>query len=301
MTASPTLQIPMSPRKIARFWRSPLALLGLFLLALLIFAFIFAPQIAPHLPKASVSGGLNAIGEPHAPGAGFLLGADSLGRDLWSRLIYGTRISLVIAITAMISSTLIGTTIGLVAGFFGGRVDSFLTRLTEIIVCLPTILLAITLRVVLPDSLADIPIFKAANIDPRLMIAIGLVTWTGLSRAVRAQVRSLREREFVEAARALGVSNVGILIRHLLPNVLPTVLALATLATANNILLEAGLSYLGLGDPAAPSWGSMIAEGQPYFTTAPWIALAPGVAIVVAVVAFNLIGNALSEELEPRR
>src|SRR5690606_34924168 len=156
----------------------------------------------------------------------------------------------------------------LLGGYFGGWVDALLTRLTEVVLSLPTILLAIALYVVLPGESYQQRLFK-------LLLAIALVTWTGIARAVRGQVLSLKEQEYVEAARALRVSHWRILTRHLLPGVLPTVIVLATLATANNILLEAGLSYLGLGvDPSAPSWGGMIAEGQAYILSAPWIILA---------------------------
>jgi ABC-type antimicrobial peptide transport system permease subunit len=195
------------------------------------------------------------------------------------------RISLLIGFSAMITAVLIGTAIGLLSGFFGGWVDAVLMRITEIVMALPTVLLAIALRVVLPDYSPTLPLLGA--LDPNLykiLVAIGLVTWTGIARAVRGQVFSLKEREFIEAARALGCSNWRILTVHLLPNVAPTVIVLATLATAHNILLEAGLSFLGLGvDPSIPSWGTMIADGQPFFLSAPWILLAPGVAIVLAV------------------
>ncbi len=286
-----------------RFFRHPLARLGGALLLLLLLGALGARGFsrAPHKFDFIFPNGLDSLGVPHAPGGGFLLGADTLGRDVWTRLLFGARLSLAIALCAMLTSTLIGTLVGLVAGFFGGRTDRALTRLTEIVASLPTILLAITLTLVLPDSWRQIPFWKAFNLDPRLVLAIGLVTWTGISRTVRGQVLSLREREFIEAARALGMSNATILRRHILPNVLPSVITLAALATATNILLEAGLSYLGLNTPDAPSWGSMIAEGQPYFASAPWITLAPGIAIVLAVVAFNLLGNALTESLETRR
>lgn len=287
----------------ARFVRHPLARLGFVLLFLLLVCASFAGvfSLAPHDPGHLYPKGVNTLGVPHAPGGGFLLGADTLGRDVWTRLLFGARLSLSIALCAMLTSTVIGTLVGLLAGYFGNGVDRFLTRITEIVASLPTILLAITLTMVLPTSWRDVEPFATLNLDPRLVMAIGLVTWTSISRAVRGQVLSLKEREFIEAARALGQSNSRILFRHIFPNVLPTVITLATLATATNILLEAGLSYLGLGAPKTPSWGSMIAEGQPYFVSAPWITLAPGVAIVIAVTAFNLIGNALTESLETRR
>ena len=289
-----------------RLKRHPLFLLGAGLLVLLLALALLAPQIGRGDPQQIYPNGIDPLGVPHAPKDGFLLGADTLGRDVWTRVVYGARLSLLVAFCAMITSTLIGTTIGLLGGFFGGWVDATLTRFTEIVASLPTILLAITLAVVLPERLPNFWLFQLFKINPdlttlKLLLAIGLVTWTSIARAVRGQTLALREREFVEAARALGLSNGAILWRHLLPNVVPTVVVLATLATAQNILLEAGLSYLALGKPETASWGGLIADGQSYLLVAPWIAVAPGVAIVLAVVAFNLIGNALGEVWETRR
>ncbi len=292
---------PRSQTATARFLRHPLARLGGALLwALCVLAF-WGPFYNRTEPVTILPHGLDSLGVPHAPGGAFLLGADTLGRDVWIRLLYGARLSLAIAGCAMLTSVSIGTTVGLLGGYFGGRTDRALTRVTEVVASLPTILLAITLTFVLPESWREVRVFKELNLDPRLVLAIGLVTWVGIARAVRGQVLSLKEREFVEAARALGQSNTRIVLRHILPNVVPTIITLATLATASNILLEAGLSYLGLGAPENPSWGSMISEGQPYFASAPWITLAPGAAIVLAVVAFNLLGQALTESLETRR
>ena len=293
----------------ARLIRHPLFLIGMAILLALLWMAIFAANLGrgnPPDPQQIYADGLNELGVPHAPGGEFRLGADTLGRDVWTRVLYGARLSLLVAFCAMITSTIIGTTVGLLGGFFGGWVDATLTRLTEIVAALPTILLAITLAVVLPERMPEFFLFRWFNVNPdlntlKLLLAIGLVTWVSIARAVRGQTLALREREFIEAARALGLSNGAILRRHLLPNVVPTVVTLATLATAQNILLEAGLSYLGLGRPEAASWGGLIADGQAYLLVAPWIAVAPGVAIVLAVVAFNLIGNALGEVWETRR
>ncbi len=311
MTASPSLSAPVAvksaPNAWARLVKNPLAIIGLLLLLLLFALAVGAPTLGKTADAGQIyANGLSKLGVPTAPGASFRLGADTLGRDVWTRALFGARVSLGVAFCAMLTSTLIGTTIGLLGGFFGGRTDRALTRFTEIIAALPTILLAITLSKVLPDRLPNFFLFKAFGISPdltlpRLLLAIALVTWTGIARAVRGQTLALKQREFIEAARALGVGNGKILTRHLLPNVLPTVIVLATLATANTILLEAGLSYLGLGDPSKPSWGSQISDGQPYFASAPWIVLVPGAAIVCAVTAFNLIGNALQDALETRR
>ncbi len=311
---------PRDASTAARLVRHPLFLLGAAILLALLFIALFAGTIGAatpsHLqdgklttapdPGFIYSNGVDELGVPHAPGGGFPLGADTLGRDVWTRVAYGARLSLTVALCAMVTSTFIGTLVGLVGGFFGGWVDAALTRFTEIVASLPTILLAITLAVVLPDRMPNLWLFGKLGINPdlanlKLLLAIGLVTWTSIARAVRGQTLALREREFIEAARALGLSSGAILRRHLLPNVVPTVVVLATLATAQNILLEAGLSYLGLGKPEQASWGGLIAEGQAYLLTAPWIVLAPGVAIVAAVTAFNLIGNALGEVWETRR
>jgi len=298
----------------SRLLRHPLARVGIAIIALLFLVAVFAGFLTPYDQTQILPGGIGALGEPHAPGGGFPIGADSLGRDVWTRTLFGTRISLLVGVFAMMSAVTIGTTIGLISGYCGGWVDAVLMRLTEIVIALPTVLLAIALAAVLPDKAENLPRFlnflwsglrvllpkeleqvKLFN----LLLAIALVTWTGIARAVRGEVLSLKQREFVEAARAAGCSQGRIIWRHLLPNVLPTIIVLATLATANNILLEAGLSFLGLGvDPSTPSWGGTIAEGQPYVLSAPWILLAPGIAIVLAVTGFNLLGQALQETIQ---
>lgn len=294
-SASPVAALPRARRGFwQRLIRHRLAQIGFSLVCLLLLAAVFAPWISVHEPKEILQNGLNSVGEPHPPGDGFLLGADSLGRDVWTRVLYGTRISLRVAFYAMLTSVSIGTLVGLLSGYFGGWLDLLLTRVTETVMSLPTVLLAISLFVLLPGDTPQQRLWK-------LLLAIGLVTWTGIARAVRGQTLALREREFVEAARALGSSDAHILFRHLLPNVLPNVLVLATLATAQNILLESGLSYLGQGiEPSEPSLGGIIFEGQPFMLSAPWILLAPSVVAVLAITGFNLLGRALEETLETR-
>lgn len=277
-----------------RLLRNPLAIAGITIIAVLLVLALIAPFITTD-PKAIAANGISKVGEPHPPGGGFLLGADPKGRDVFARVIWGTRISLSVAFCAMLTSVLFGTFIGLIGGYFGGLVDSFLTWMTETVLSLPTVLLAISLFALVQTTTPEARLFK-------LLLAIALVTWTGIARAVRGQVLSLKEREYVEAARALGCSNTRIIFVHLLPNVMPTVLVLATLATAHNILLEAGLSYLGQGvEPSEPSWGNLIKDGEPYMLSAPWILLASGTAIVLAVMGFNLLGRAMEEALETRR
>jgi len=278
-----------------------LARVGLLIITALLLGAIFTPLLARHDPTESLPNGLDALGTPHGLGGGFALGADTIGRDVWARTLFGTRVSLIVAGCAMLTATFIGTSIGLVSGFFGGWVDAVLMRATEIVMALPTILLAITLASVLPTDPIQIGGHSFDRHLLNLLLAIALVTWTGIARAVRGEVLSLKERPFVEAARAVGASNAKILRVHLLPNVLPTVITLATLATASNILLEAGLSFLNLGvEKSTPSWGGMIAEGQPWILSAPWIILVPGVAVVLAVMGFNLLGQAMQETLDTR-
>jgi ABC-type dipeptide/oligopeptide/nickel transport system permease subunit len=210
----------------------------------------------------------------------------------------------------MLTATLIGVTMGLVSGFYGGKLDLLLMRLTEMNMAIPAILLAIAFaglmdgKIVhlhpasLPWHFLDLQLNRGMV---SLFLIIGFVSWPGMVRVIRAQVLAVKEREFVQAARVLGASDVRIICRHILPNVMPTVIVLAAMSTANTILLEAGLGYLGIGvPPPAPSWGSIIAEGQPFFVAAPIIVIAPGVAIVVTVLAFNLLGQGLQEVLDPR-
>jgi peptide/nickel transport system permease protein len=228
-----------------------------------------------------------------------------------SRVIYGTRVSLVIGTAAMLTAVLIGVAVGLAAGFYGGKLDLGLMRFTDINLSLPAVLLAIAFaglmdgKVIHPYPAAwqwhflDVQL-KRGMVS--LFLIIGFVCWPGMVRVIRGQVLTLKEREFVLAARALGASNLRIIGRHILPNLLPTVIVLAAMSTANAILLEAGLGYLGIGvPPPTPTWGAMISEGQPYFISAPHIVIAPGVAIVVTVLAFNLMGRGLQETLDPRQ
>ena len=253
--------------------------------------------------------GLDADGMPLPPGGGYLLGTDNLGRDVLSRVIYGARVSLTIGTTAMLLAVFLGLAVGLMAGFYGGKLDLGLMRFTEMNMTIPAILLAIAFaglmdgRQIHPYPAAwqwhflDLQL-KRGMVS--LFLIIGFVCWPGMVRVIRAQVLALKERDFVQAARALGASNVRVIWRHILPNLLPTVIVLAAMTTANTILLEAGLGYLGIGvPPPAPTWGTMIADGQPYFVSAPMIVIAPGVAIVLTVLAFNLVGQGLQEVLNP--
>jgi peptide/nickel transport system permease protein len=235
-----------------------------------------APALAPHDPTRAVA---PTFGDPGFPSRDFLLGTDQLGRDVLSRIIYGARISLTVGVAAMLVTMTIGVMIGLAAGFFGGAIDFALMRFTDVMLTLPALLLAMAFVSVLRPSLWSI------------LLVIGLVSWTSIARVVRAETLSLAQRDFVTGARALGASSTRLIGIHLLPNVMPIIVVMAVLGTSGTLLLDAGLSYLGLGvPPPTPSWGRMIEEATTYFRTAPWLAIFPGLAILYAVMGFNLLG-----------
>jgi peptide/nickel transport system permease protein len=249
---------------------------GAFMITLLVIIAIGAPILAPHDPAQAVA---ETFGDPAGPSRAFPLGTDELGRDVLSRIIWGARISLEVAVTAMGVTMVIGVAIGLIAGFFGGAADFALMRLTDMMLAFPTLLLAMAFVTVLRPSLLSI------------LLVIGLVSWTGVARVVRAETLSLAQRDFVLAARALGAPPRRLIISHVLPNALPVIVVMAVLGTSGTLLLDAGLSFLGLGvPPPTPSWGRMIEESTMYFRTAPWLAAFPGLAIFYAVLAFNLLG-----------
>ncbi len=254
---------------------------GLAMGALLVLLAIVGPTLAPYDPTASVA---RQLAEPLPPGAPFWLGTDDLGRDVLSRLLYGARISLLVGLVAMAVTMVIGTTIGLAAGYFGGAVDVVLMRFTDVMLAFPGLLLAVALVAVMRPSVWTI------------FVVIGLVSWTGVARVVRSEALSLRERDFVMAARAMGATHGRILVRHVLPNVAPTLVAIAALSTSGTILLDAGLSFLGIGvPPPTPTWGRMIQEASTYYRVAPWLMAFPGLAVLYAVLAFNLIAYGLAE------
>jgi peptide/nickel transport system permease protein len=270
------------------FRRSKLALAGVGVIFLLYAVAVLAPLLAPYDPIAQP---LNLVASSYlAPFAGgHLLGTDQFGRDVLSRILYGARISLAIGFVATAISVTLGTMVGAVAGYFGGWVDSVLMRFTDMVLAFPRLVLLILVVALFSPSLTLI------------ILVLGLTQWPGTTRIVRGDVLSLREREFIQAARALGFGRWRIIMRHLIPNVLAPVIVTATLGIGNTIVMEAGLSFLGLGvQPPTPSWGSMVADGRQNLIGGWWVATFPGLAIVLTVLAFNLVGDGLRDALDPR-
>jgi peptide/nickel transport system permease protein len=280
---------PTGLRRALRSLRHDLpALISITLLVLLALAAILAPLLAPHPPLQTYPEGLAANGAPIGPGHGFPLGTDPNGRDVLARLLYGARVSLVIGILANGLATVLGVLVGLVAGYLGGWTETILMRLTDVVMSFPILLFCIALISVTGPS------------ERNVVIVIALIYWTTLARIIRSQVLSLREREFVVAARTIGLSHWRIMRKHLFPHLVPTIIVYATLGVASSILIEASLSFLGVGVPVpTPSWGQMIEQGKEYFQIAPWLLFAPGVCLILTVLAFNLAGDWLRDLLDP--
>lgn len=275
-------------KTIRRLLTRKLAVFSLVVIVLIAGAAIFAPILAPYDPNEQFMDGLTLQGSPLSPTSRYLLGTDLLGRDLLSRLIFGARTSLLIGILANGVAVITGTLLGLVAGFLRGRVGASIMRFTDLMMAFPALLLAITLAAVFAPSL-----FIVA-------LVIAMVNWVQVARVIYSQTIAISEREFVEASRSLGAGTPRILFRHLLPHLLPTILVWATLGIATTVLLEATLSFLGIGvRPPTPSWGNIIFENQTYFATAPWLVFIPGAAIIVLALAFNLLGDELRDVLDP--
>jgi peptide/nickel transport system permease protein len=275
---------------MARLLTRPLALAGLFIIAVCVFSAIFASVLAPYSPQEQFFDGLTLEGAPLAPNAKFLFGSDLLGRDLLSRMIYGTQTSLIIGIVANGIALSIGALVGIIAGYFGGFLGAALMRFTDLMMAFPALLLAIVLAAIFTPSLWIVA------------MVIAMVNWVQVARVIYTETRSLAERDFVEAERALGAGTARILARHILPHLTPTLLVWATLGISTTVLLEATLSFLGIGvQPPTPSWGNIIFENQTYFTSAPWLVFIPGTAIILLALAFNLVGDALRDVLDPKQ
>jgi peptide/nickel transport system permease protein len=264
--------------------RHPLIAAGLGLVAVLIFTALFARWIAPFDPLAQ-----SLPDRLLAPSLRHWMGTDQYGRDVLSRMIYGSRISLAVGLVAVSIYILIGTLVGSLAGYYGGWVDSILMRLVDVLLCIPTFFLILMVIAFVGPSILNV------------MVVIGLTSWTDVARLVRGEILSLKEREFIQAARVLGLSDARIITRHLLPNALGPILIVATLGIGGAVLIESSLSFLGLGvQPPTPSWGNMLEEGRDHLTDAWWLITFPGLGVFLTVLGYNLLGEGLRDYLDPR-
>ena len=276
------------PGVFTQLLKRPLAVIGLFLILITVLGAIFAPSLTPFEPNDQMFDGLTLQGAPIAPDGRFLLGTDLLGRDLLTRILYGARTSLIIGIAANGTALIIGTLIGITAGFFRGWIGAVLMRFTDLMMAFPALLLAICLAAVFQPSLWIVA------------MVIALVNWVQTARVIFTETSSLAEREFIQAERTLGASTARILFLHILPHLIPTIIVWGTLGISTTVLLEATLSYLGVGvQPPTPSWGNIIFENQTYFQAAPWLVFFPGIAILALALGFNLVGDALRDILDP--
>jgi peptide/nickel transport system permease protein len=275
---------------IRRLVRSKIALVAFFVFLLVTLAAVFAPLIASNDPASlALIRRLKEPGFVDANGKAYLLGTDTIGRDVYSRLVYGARVSLLVGLSAVLVSGTIGVLFGLISGFFGGWADDLIMRIADIQLSFPTILLALAIMAVLGPGL------------DKIIIVLGLTGWVQYGRIVRGQVLSLKQEEFVTAARAIGQRDWKIIFQHLLPNIWSPVIVIASFSVASNIVSEASLSFLGVGvPPAIPSWGVMLADGRQYIGVAEWLTIPPGVAISLTVLSINILGDWLRDFLDPR-
>ena len=269
--------------------RRPRSAFGLVVILVMVFAAIFAPWIMPYDPNDQMFDGLSLEGAPLPPSSQFWLGTDLLGRDLFSRLILGTQTSLIIAILANGIAVALGATVGITAGYFGGWIGGILMRFTDLMMAFPALLLAIVLAAIFKPSLLIVA------------LVIAMVNWVQMARVIYTETRSLAQRDFIEVQRAMGSSTLRILGRHILPHLVYSIIVFGTLGISTTVLLEATLSYLGVGvQPPTPSWGNIIFENQTYFANAPWLVFFPGLAIILLALSFNLLGDVLRDTLDPK-
>lgn len=271
---------------LRRLLRNPTSVFGLCMITIMLICALFAPWIAPYDP---IRGDLaNDYVQP--PSIEHVFGTDAIGRDVFTRVIYGAQLSLKIALATQVIALTIGIIAGMVSGFFGGWIDLVLMRIVDIIMAFPLLVIAIAFTGVLGSS------------EFNIVLALGLVNWTVIARIVRSQVLSAKENEYVMAARALGAPNLTLMVRHILPNIIAPVIVYATLGLGSVILAEASLSFLGLGSAqqATPSWGKMLTESRAFIRSAWWMPFYPGAAILITVMGFNLLGDALRDALDVR-
>jgi len=273
---------------LARLARRKLAILGFALIVLTVAGALLAPWLTPYAPDNQMFDGLTITGAPLPPSAKFALGTDLLGRDLLTRILYGARTSLLIGVVANGIALLIGILVGVTAGYFRGWIGGLLMRFTDLMMAFPALLLAIVLAAIFQPSVWIV------------VMVIATVNWVQTARILYTETTSLAEREFIAAEKTLGAGHLRILFRHILPHLLPAIIVWGTLGISTTVLLEATLSYLGVGvQPPTPSWGNIIFENQTYFQSAPWLVFFPGAAILMLALAFNLVGDALRDELDP--
>jgi peptide/nickel transport system permease protein len=273
---------------LRRLLARKLALFGFALIVLVVGSALLAPLIAPFAPEEQMFDGLTLEGAPLPPDGRFLMGTDLLGRDLFSRMLYGAQTSLIIGVVANGLALFIGTLVGITAGFFRGWIGAALMRFTDLMMAFPALLLAICLAAIFRPSLWIVA------------LVIALVNWVQTARVIYTETTSLAERDFIAAERTLGAGTGRILFHHILPHLVPTIIVWGTLGISTTVLLEATLSFLGVGvQPPTPSWGNIIFENQTYFQAAPWLVFIPGAAIILLALAFNLVGDALRDVLDP--
>ncbi|WP_453990461.1 oligopeptide ABC transporter permease [Bacillus nitroreducens] len=269
-----------------KFRKNKLAVVGAIVLLMIIVASYSAPLIAPYAYDH-----IDLLKKLKAPGSEYLLGTDRYGRDILTRLLYGGRVSLTVALASVLGAIIIGTTVGAIAGYFGGIIDAILMRLVDVIISIPSFFLLITVVTIFKPSVTN------------LVLVFALTTWTGTARLVRGEFLSLRSREFVLASKSIGTKSYKIIFSHILPNAMGPIIVAATLLVGQVILTEAALSYLGLGvNPPTPTWGNMLQDAQSLtiMIQAPWYPIFPGVLILITVLCFNFVGDGLRDALDPK-
>ncbi|SUY45425.1 binding-protein-dependent transport system inner membrane protein [Clostridium putrefaciens] len=272
-------------RGLNRFKKNKLAMIGTVLILMLVIFSIVAPLI--------ISKDINKVDLMNismSPSKDHILGTDEMGRDVFSRLVYGGRVSLTVGMLGMLIQILIGTTLGIIAGFYGGVVDSIIMRIVDVFMCFPFFVIAIAMAAIIGPNIWNV------------IIIIGVLSWTGIARIVRAEILKLKKSEYIEAAHALGIKNIRILLKHLLPNIIPSVIVASTLSIASGILTEASLSFLGMGvKPPQPSWGNMLAAAQNMRTLQSewWLWIPPGLCVFSTVMSINFMGDGMRDFLDP--
>lgn len=264
--------------------KNKFAVIGLTVILLLVIVALFAPVISPYTPSQQ-----NVFERLQAPSINHLFGTDDLGRDVFTRMIFGARISLAVGFISVFIILVIGTFLGIVSGYYGGKIDYIIMRFTDIVLCFPTFFLIILVIAFIEPNIYNV------------MIVIGVTSWPGLARLVRAEVLSLKEREFILVSKMMAISNIKIFFVHILPNIISPLMVYSSLAIGGAILTESALSFLGLGvQPPMPSWGQILTSGKDYIYMAWWLSVFPGIAILVTVLAFNLVGEAIRDIFDPK-